>query len=233
LTAVLVGLGIAFAVVKVGSVKAGLAMLKSGLMAAKGWVIALAPILAVAGALAGLILIIEDIFIWLTDPDADTMMGRLFGSAEDNAFIQGIYKVFHVIFAAVEVIIDKVKWIIDQAISAYQWITGHKAEDEIVKDELKKQGMSEKDAEGQVLMKRLGWGDTKEYDKAYQKTMVPQIDFSGATQPAAGPVTQTANITNTINISGGDTEKVRKVVGEELAKSNRQFENTVGGGKKK
>lgn len=124
LLVIIVSLGVAYVYLNRQAIIAGIRMKLAGLMAAEGWVVALAPILAIGAAIAALILLIQDLYVWLTDDEADTVMGRLFGKASDNSIVNGFKKVFGVVADIFDGIISAIKWVLDQVMKAADKIEG-------------------------------------------------------------------------------------------------------------
>lgn len=222
-------LATAYGIVKVQALLAGDAAMLAGIETAKAWLIALAPILLIAAGVAALIFIIEDLYVWLKG--GKSLMGKLFGKADDNVLVSGIKKVFNFIVESVKWIIGLVGDVIDQAIAAYQWITGKDTLNDAVTDQMKKNGASEDDITIAKTASALGLDQNGDaYNKAYQTTQFAPIQYP---QEASqfGPSTVTVN--NEININGGDPAKTREIVTEELDKNHRKIAATVGGAKKK
>jgi hypothetical protein len=83
LLAVLVKANGGFIMLAANAARAGLAMLVAGVKAAAGWALAAAPILAIAALIGLVILVVEDLYYWLTG--GESFIGKLW--AKWTAFI--------------------------------------------------------------------------------------------------------------------------------------------------
>lgn len=229
LTALIVGMGAAFLILKEDAVLAAIDT-------AIAWMVALAPFILIAAAVAAVILIVEDLYEaftggdsvfkdlydaveeWLGDKITDLMEGtvgdiiRLFGD-----LFSEIWREIKMVGHAIEWVIDR----IEDALKAAKALLGSVDASGITERMQKVQSMG---LTGDAAEKFVATGELPPGMAGGPQLMGPE------TLSGMRGVQATANVTNTFNITG-DPDTVRRVVREEQATTARHLETTLGGAK--
>jgi hypothetical protein len=235
LTVVIVALGAAYLILNRHAITAGWTMFKAGLKAAAGWIIAAAPLIALTALIAGIILAVQDFYVWMKG--GKSVMGDMFGKFEDNEWAKGIAKVFEYVAGIVKWLVDKISWAVGKAEHLYRGIF---KKDEVDKEQ-KNAGVAIKSA---AEIEQLSASRSEILERIRNNSGFGGAGLAAVQAVSVGSRLNAAvdrqeaaraelSITNNITIHDGNPDKYKAAAEEVNAKSMRQLEATVGGGKRK
>lgn len=193
----------------------GIASLKAGLKAAAGWIAGALPLAAVIAGIILLILLIEDLYVWING--GDSVMGRMFGTWGD--FVEGMKKKWKELCKAcaewirkgfIECLKDVFNWIVKilQVMSPLYWM--YKGITYLVGDGFNGPLIDTTGWDKPLIdrIRNVNW----DKDVLHDGPGVVATDYSGALGRFSGVNTANQTNNNTVNIYGGTPDEVAQKV---------------------